>query len=336
MSATHLLSQKDILWKILEFYGHDPAPIFLRQGINREMMMKSGMRISYRKSHNLWEKASELIKTPCFGLRAVEYWHPSHFNALGYAWLASVTMREAFTRFDRYVHMITESTDTYLVENSEGLSVVLSTTMDVPAYMDLTMTILTTMCRLNLGRDFRPLAISFIHPELSCTHEYVSFFNAPVTFSADVDKLTISATDADRRLASGNKHLARLNDQYILRYLAGLNNQELHQRVKGVFVDLLPSGHISVKRVARRLNMSKRSLQRKLHEEGMTFSELVDEVRRELAEGYIRDPGINLMEVAFILGFSVYSSFSRAYKRWTGISPAEGRRKINLSLGTNQ
>ena len=72
--------------------------------------------------------------------------------------------------------------------------------------------------------------------------------------------------------------------------------------------------------------MSTRSLQRRLREEGRIFSELVDEVRRDLAEDYIRDPGISLMEVAFVLGFSVYSSFARAYKRWTGVSPGEGRR----------
>ena len=327
MPATHLLSQKDILWKILETYGHDPAPIFLRQGIDREMLMRPGTRISYMKAHNLWEKASELITDPCFGLRAVEYWHPSHFNALGYAWLASVTLREALARFDRYVHMITESTDTYLVENPEGLSVVLSTAMEVPAYMDSTMTILTTMCRLNLGRNFKPVAVSFIHPEPSCSHEYVEFFNAPVNFNAKADKLTISLTDADRRLASGNKYLASLNDQYILRYLAGLNDQDLQQRVKGAFMDLLPSGPISLERVAARMNMSTRSLQRRLRDEGTTFRNLVDEVRRKLAEKYIREPGISLMEVAFVLGFSVYSSFSRAYKRWTGMSPGEGRRK---------
>jgi len=223
--------------------------------------------------------------------------------------------------------MISEKTDVHLEENEKELSVVLSNTMEVPAYMDLTMTILTTMCRLNLGGTFKPTAVSFIHPEPSCADEYVAFFKSPVAFNADVDRLTISTDDAHTRLISGNKHLARLNDHYILRYLAGLNQQDFLKQVKGAFLDLLPSGRISVTRVARRLNMSVRSLQHKLHEEGITFSLLVDEVRKELAEDYIRDPAISLMEIAFVLGFSVYSSFSRAYKRWTGMSPGEGRRR---------
>ena len=141
------------------------------------------------------------------------------------------------------------------------------------------------------------------------------------------DRLTISADDADKRLASGNKHLARLNDQYILQYLAGLDEQDFIVRIKGASLDLLPSGRISLERVASRLNVSVRSLQRRLRDEGTTFRQLVDDVRRELAEDYIGDPATSLMEVAFVLGFSIYSSFSRAYKRWTGLSPVEGRQK---------
>ena len=329
MSATYLLSPKNILWKILEAYGHDPEPIFQRAGIDREMLMQPGTRISDRKAHDLWEMATELIDDPCFGLRAAEYCHPSYYNALGYAWLASVTMREALTRLDRYVHMISEGTDTHLEEDTNGLSLVLSNTMEVPAYIDFSMTNLTKMCRRNLGSTFRPASVSFIHPEPSCADEYASYFKAPVRFSAEADSFTISPTDADTRLTSGDQNLAELNEQYILTYLAGLDRQDFLKRVKAAFIDLLPSGHISVERVAGRLHTSVRSLQRRLRIEGTTFSELVDEVRRELAEEYIRDTSINLMEIAFILGFSVYSSFSRAYKRWTGLSPSEGRRKTN-------
>ncbi|MGB5882783.1 MAG: AraC family transcriptional regulator [Desulfobulbales bacterium] len=326
MSATYLLSPADILWKTLEAYGLDPEPIFLVEDITREMIMKPGTRISYKKSQNLWGKLSNLIKDPCFGLRAGQYWHPSHFNALGFAWLASVTLREALTRLVRYVHMISESTKIHLVENPAGLSVVYSDTMELPAYMDFSMIILSEACRLNFGNGFKPVAINFIHSEPSCAGDYVRFFNAPVTFNANDDRFIISSSDADKRLPTGNKNLASLHDQYILRYLDRMNDLNLAQQVKTAFLDLMPAGHISVKRVARRLNMTARSLQRRLRAEGTTFSKLVDEARRELAEDYIHDPSFSLMEVAFILGFSDFSSFSRAYKRWTGISPSKVRK----------
>ena len=326
MPATHLLAPADILWKTVKSYGLDPEPIFLEEDISREMIMAPGTRISYKKAQHLWEKLSNRINDPCFGLRAAQYWHPSHFNALGFAWLASGTLREAFALLDRYVHMISESTKIHLEEDTTGLSVVLSDTMEQPAFMDFSIIILSEACRLNFGNDFRPVAINFIHPELSCADEYVRLFEAPVTFNAKDDRFTISSRDADKRLPTGNKHLASLHDQYILRYLGKMKSLNFAHQVKAAFLDLMPSGHISVEMVAHRLNMTARSLQRRLGDEGTTFSNLVDEARRDLAEDYINDPSFSLMEVAFVLGFSGSSSFSRAYKRWTGMSPSKARK----------
>ena len=105
-----------------------------------------------------------------------------------------------------------------------------------------------------------------------------------------------------------------------------MNNQYFPQKVKTAFLDLLPSGEISFDRVARRLHMSGRTIQRRLREEGTSFKKLLDEARRELAEEYIRDPRFTLLEVAFILGYSDYSSFSHAYKRWTGTAPSKTKK----------
>lgn len=326
MSATYLLSPSSILWKTLEAYGFDPEPIFLEMDITYEMIFKPGTRISHKNTQNLWEKVSNLIEDPCFGLRAGQYWHPSHFNALGFAWLASTTLREAFTRLNRYFHMLSESSKIHLEENRKGLSVVYSDTMEIPAFMDFSMIILSEACKMNFGSSFRPVAINLIHSEPTCADEYVQLFKGPVTFNADDDRFTISSNDADKRLPIGNKHLASLHDQYILNYLDKMKSLNLVQQVKSAFLDLMPAGHISIARVASRLNMTARSLQRRLKDENTTFSKLVDEARRELAEDYIHDLNFSLMEVAFILGFSDFSSFSRAYRRWTGIPPSKARK----------
>lgn len=87
----------------------------------------------------------------------------------------------------------------------------------------------------------------------------------------------------------------------------------------------MPSGGVSNEKVAQKLNMSTRTLQRKLKASHTTFRTLLDEVRHEFAANYIQDSTFSLMEIAFVLGYSEYSSFSRAYKSWTGISPSEIR-----------
>jgi AraC-like DNA-binding protein len=326
MSVTHLLSAADILWKTLEDYGYDAESIFLRQGINREMILKPGARISHLKADRLWAEVDELIEDPYFGLHASKFWHPSHFNALGYAWLASSTLREALIRASRYIHIVGEDREARLEDTPEGLTFFLSSALKPPALMDLSMAILMHACRINYGTKLNSVAVTFIHSKPLCAKEYDIFFNTPVKFNADADSLTLPAAAVDKRLPTGNPHLAKINDQHIVRYLARLEKNNITQRVKAEIVDMLLSGKVSDEKVAKGLNMSTRSLQRNLQAAHTSFRTLLDEVRQELAEDYVHDSTVSLTEIAFVLGYSEYSSFSRAYKRWTGIYPSEIRK----------
>jgi AraC-like DNA-binding protein len=326
MAVTHLLSPADILWNILKDYGYDAESIFLEEGIDREMVLRPGVRITQTRVDSLWSKINELIDDPCFGLRGAKFWHPSHLNALGYAWLASCTLREALNRAGRYMHIIGEDREHRLEDTAKGLTVTLSHSLKLPALMDLSMSILMFMCRLNYGADLNPVNVNFIHSKPACAKEYYSYFNAPVNFNADNDDLTLPADAVDRRLPIGNPQLAKIHDQYIIRYLAELDENNIVQRVKGAIIDMLPSGGVSYEKVAQKLNMSTRSLQRKLQLGHTTFRTLLEEVRQGMAENYVHDSTVSLMEISFVLGYSEYSSFSRAYKRWTKISPSEIRK----------
>jgi AraC-like DNA-binding protein len=326
MAVTHLLSPADILWNVLEDYGHNAESIFLEEGIDREMILKPGMRIPHARVDSLWSKVNELIDDPCFGLHGAKFWHPSHFNALGYAWLASGTLREALMRAARYAHITGEDRETRLEDTDRGLTVTLSRSLKLPAFMDLTMSIFMSACRLNYGADLNPVDVNFIHSKPACAEEYYSYFKAPVKFNADNDSFTLPADAVDRRLPIGNPHLAKLSDQYIISYLAELDKNNIVQRVNGAIIDMLPSGGVSDEKVAKRLNMSTRSLQRKLQGAHTTFGRLLDEVRQEIAEHYIHDSAVSLSEIGFVLGYSEYSSFWRAYKRWTKTPPSEIRK----------
>jgi AraC-like DNA-binding protein len=326
MTVTHLLSPADILWNILEEYGYDAESIFLEEGIDREMILKPGVRITQARVESLWSKVNELIDDPCFGLRGAKFWHPSHFNALGHAWLASGTLREALNRAARYAHIVGEDRERRLGDTTKGLTVRVSHSLKLPAYMDLSMSILMSACRLNYGSDLNPVEVNFIHSKPACAEEYYSYFNAPVNFNSENDSITLPADAVDRRLPIGNPQLAKIHDQYIINYLAELDKNNIVQRVTGEIIDMLPSGGVCDEKVAQKLNMSTRSLQRKLQKDHTSFGRLLDEVRQEIAEHYIHDSAVSLTEIAFVLGYSEYSSFWRAYKRWTKTSPSEIRR----------
>ena len=245
MSATYLLSPLVSLWKIFLAYGHDPEPIFSQEGIDYDMILRPGRRIPFRAIDNLWTKATDLIEDPCFGLRAAEFWHPSSFNTLGYACLASSTLRQALTRLYRYARMISGTAEVHLNETAKGLTLTLSDSLKHPARMDFAMANIMSGGRLNYGKELNPVAVSFIHPQPSCAEKHVSFFRAPVHFSAESDSITFAIKDVDMKLPSGNPHLALINDHITIKYLARLDKEDIVHRVKAAIIEHLPSGNLN-------------------------------------------------------------------------------------------
>jgi AraC-like DNA-binding protein len=112
-------------------------------------------------------------------------------------------------------------------------------------------------------------------------------------------------------------------DQLAERYVAGLQPQPVATTVRRVLRELLPTGAVGQETVASRLNRSLSTLQRQLQAEGLNYRNLLDDTRRSLAEAYLRDARFTRAEIAYLLGFSDQSNFSRAYRRWTGRSPGE-------------
>jgi AraC-like DNA-binding protein len=104
-----------------------------------------------------------------------------------------------------------------------------------------------------------------------------------------------------------------------------LDTDTMAQRVRNVLPGTLRQGEASIKVVAKRLNTSSRTLQRKLQEEGVSYTDMIDQVRQELARRYIHENQMSLGEIAFVLGFSQPSAFYRAFKRWMGLTPTEFR-----------
>jgi len=329
MHYSHLATATNMLWKLVEANGHDPEVLFRDAGIDPDLLNKPGARVPYTSVNRIWGKASEIINDPCFGLKAPNFWHPSYLHALGYAWLASHTLREALNRFVRYLRVVSEVAFLKLEEEPDGLKVTWGFEllgMRIPAQIDMSMALAIHICRLNYGEDLMPVAVNFIHAQPSCAEEYFKLFKAPVWFSADRDSMTISFADVDKYLIGANPQLARLNDQVMIDYLGKLDKDNSVDRVRAVIIDTLPSGGMADEKVAGQLNMSVRSLQRRLKEAGTTFRTLLEGVRRDLAATYVQDPDIELVEVAFLLGFSDQSAFSRAFKRWTGSSPSTVRK----------
>ena len=110
-----------------------------------------------------------------------------------------------------------------------------------------------------------------------------------------------------------------------------VHEDTLAVRAKDAIAQALSEGAPKMDRIARGLGLSARSFHRRLSEQGMSFQTLTEETRRELAEGLLRDERYSLAEIAFLTGFSEQSSFTRAFKRWTGLTPAGYRKDLPVS-----
>lgn len=329
LEPTSQASQALMVWKALESYGCDPVKIFARAGLEAEKLTDPAARYTDVALAELMDIAVAETGDPAFGLRVAEFWHPSTLHALGYAWMASASLRDAFSRAIRFFRMVTDNEQVETEESGDEfrLRIIIPphAHRSADAGYDAFMAVVVVMCRTSLGEDFRPLRIIMQRPEPDCPVRFTEFFGAPVEFSAPENIVVIKRSDLDKPLPTANSDLARASDQIITEYLARLDRSNVGAQVKAKLLDFLPSGEAGQEAVAASLNLSLRSLQRKLHNEGVTFKDLLDDTRRELAGRYIKESGMSAKEVAYLLGFSEPSNFTRAFKRWTGVSPTEYR-----------
>lgn len=316
------------LWKQLEGYGIDPEPVFRHQGIDPELLFDSGARVSLERYQALDLRAQDLSGDPHFGLKGARYARPVHLGALGFAWLASSSLRGAFERLSRYARLIQDRLLVELEEDGDFFSVRIDAQIPLlraPIREDGQLSVLLKFCRTIAGDDFNPARVQFQQAEPANTAFHYELFRCPIDFGADATRMVIRREEADRRLTGSNEELASLNEHIVVKYLAHLEKSDIVNQAKAAIIDALSEGQVTEKRVADALFMTPRNLHRKLKQHDTSFRRLLTEVRQELALQYIRDRSKTLTEISFLLGFAEVSSFSRAFRNWTGTSPSEAR-----------
>jgi AraC-like DNA-binding protein len=149
----------------------------------------------------------------------------------------------------------------------------------------------------------------------------------PVRYGAPEMRLVLRRKPLEQPLPRQNpalfEYLARHTQTIVARIP---ETTRITERVRRVITETLQNGEPAQAEVSRKLAVSERTLQRRLREEGTSFAEILDEVRRELAQQYLANPAVTLHEIAFLLGYSEPSAFHRAFRRWTGATPQAFRR----------
>ena len=317
--------------KALDSYGCDSEELFAQAGLDHSRLRDPLARFSAAAVLKLWPIAVEATQDPDFGLTVASFWHPTTLHALGYSWLASNNLEEAFDCTVRYTRIVnTAAQGAISTESSADSYRVLINPRNFnpnpePASVDAVVTMLLIMCRAAYGSNFKLQRATFQHAAPPSLERFDELFQAPVLFAQAENTLCIDPEIVRESLATANPELVRINDRIVTDYLAHLDHSNLGMRVKSKLIEHLPGGHISEAEIASSVNLSQRSLQRKLKQQGVSFSQLVESTRRELGLQYVRDPQYSFNEVAFLLGFTEPANFSRAFKRWYDKSPSQFR-----------
>lgn len=316
------------LWQLIESYQLDAVALFRSEGLDMHLPIEPGTRIGYHAVDRVRARAAAVVDDPDFGLRIVPFVHPSHLGALGYLWLASSSMRQALSRIHRYMRVLNDHAAFNLAEEDGLVRVRIAVTQDSlneRARDDAQIAFLVTLCRMNLGESFNPRFVAFRHDRPDDLTVYERVFRCPVRFGQEHNGMAIGQEEADRTLSSANPMLAEMNERIVSRRLAALDRENLPNRVRAEIMEQLPTGTITDESVAEALHMTSRTLHRRLKADDASFRGLLSDVRRELAEHYIADETLTLTEITYLLGFAEASSFSRAFRRWTGQSPSAAR-----------
>jgi AraC-like DNA-binding protein len=183
------------------------------------------------------------------------------------------------------------------------------------------------ICRVLTGQNIVPQHFSIAHHRSGSTSEMARFVGTKVEFGADTDELALKLDARDLPLIHSDPYLNDLLLKYCEAALADRRRDmsELRTKVENAISSLLPHGRVLVGDVARNLGMSERTLGRKLADEGLNFTQILQQLRRDLAVRYLDDRRLQVSKIAWLLGFHDVSAFTHACKRWTGKTPSQMR-----------
>ena len=329
MAGTTIATANRILVRMLEQYGIDPLPLFRKAGIDPEELGKSKVRHPWNQLALVWKEISAKVD-PDFGLSVSQFWQPSDFHGLGCAFMSSNTLRDALNRVVRFNSLVYDVVN-YSLDVGDERAVLSYTAKynihDEPAILeDTRWALILDACRRIYGEELNPVEVAFWHSEPdSAIDKFAAYYRCPIRFDERHARLAFSTEVLDKPLPASNHELALTLDHTLSDYVSRLQHEDIISRTKSIVSELLPSGNVSNEMVADALHMSPRSLQRKLANVDTTFRNLVEQVREELAKSFLTDESYNLIEITYMLGFSSQSSFTRAFKRWTGVTPQDFR-----------
>jgi len=316
---------------LLRKHGIDADALIAEVGLRAAAFGHPDNVIPFAKLGELGKLAAERTRLPDLGLRACMQTGLVMLGTVGYLVANSATVGTGLACLQSYLHLHDEGAAPYFKqEDSFGILGYEVLEPDLPGVEQIVfgaLAIAANLLREICGAGFKLREVSIGYRTPADTSAFVAHFAAPLRFDADRNALLFDAAFLGQPIAGAN---ALLRD-----FLTGqLEESErigeghvAKDRIQRVMRTLLATGCISQDEVARAFGMNRRTFARRLQERGTTFRALLDAARYDAARGLLRGSDVSLEDIANRLGYADVTAFSRAFRRWSGESPAVWRRR---------
>jgi AraC-like DNA-binding protein len=311
-----------------ERLGLDTEAMLEAHGLTRSQLDDPDGRLPSESARALWDSAYRAAQNPVFALDVAESIPTGAYRVLEYVIASAPTVGAAFSKIGAYFHWV--DTSVQLPVGPCGESYAIGIEVEAPPELvplrALEFTFATCLLKVRALTGHN-IAVSRIEAATVAPQHHAlleRFFGCPWRFQTGHNRMCFDAETWALPSANADASLLGVLERHAQELVASLQTEpELVGRVRRVLYQRGPS--LSLAATAKELGLSARTLQRRLTEAGHVFATVADAVRQDLASRMLAERGVAIAEVAFLLGFADQSSFTRTFKRWTGLTPAAFR-----------
>ncbi len=299
-------------------------------------------QIAIEKFSNIIDYCNSVLNRNDFAILISKKFHPGSFHILSYAMMSSSNLKNALKRLAYYKRMLSNTCQLEVHEVNDSLQLNMEIfnheqTDNKVLSLNSVVVFLSSVVAISrqlLGENFNPtkLSINYVKPEHDTSY-LNDFFNCEVQFSPfdSVSTLTFNLDKANEKLLSGSALMTQVHEKLLNELMSRLDKTDLVHTVRCNIFENIALGVPSQTEVAQKIGMSLRNLQRKLNDQGTSYKEILDHLRKNLVLGYIKQRHLSLNEISYLAGYNSVGNFNRAFRRWTNETPGEYRNKITNS-----
>jgi AraC-like DNA-binding protein len=311
--------------------GLDGAEILLAAGLARRSLNDPDARVPVGQVESAWRAARRLSQDPFLALHAAQCLPDGSYGIVDFMCKAAPTAGEAVRRICRYFALINDSVVLAVETGQRECGLYLGSHSGQPSAstIDFIFSAILMHTRRCWEMDWCPRRLELSYPRPKQLEEHERIFRCAFEFEVPASRMVISRTLWETPLPASNPALLKILDDHAAHLLAlHPPPADSEARVRSLIGSRMRDGGPRLEAVAREMGYSPRNLQRKLKSIHSSYEQILDDLRARTARYYLRQPGLAVGEIAAIVGFKEASSFTRAFRRWSGITPMQYRKNV--------